>query len=690
MPDTFLTGGGELARRIADHPWAATSLGPIAVWPQSIRTSVGLILRSPVPIVTLWGSDGIMIYNDAYAVFAGQRHPRLLGSKVREGWPEVADFNDNVMKTVLTGRTLAYQDQELVLNRSGRPEQVWMNLDYSPILDEFGHPQGVVAIVVETTGKVLAERRLQVTADALARLNTDLEQRVAARTAELDRVWRNSRDLLGVVDAGGIFRALNPAWRSILGHDPDALVGRSFREIIWPDDLEPTLAALASAAASDNLTGFENRYRHRDGTPRWISWNTSVEGDLVYAYGRDVTAEKMQAEALQFAEDLLRQSQKMEAVGQLTGGIAHDFNNLLTIISGSLELLETRARQGRIESLERYLVPAQRATERAASLTHRLLAFSRRQTLDPRPTDVARLVAGMEELIRRTVGPAITVERRTDPDLWTALIDPNQLESALLNLCINARDAMPDGGRIVIETANRTLAEADARKRELHAGDYLLLRVVDSGTGMPDDVLARVFEPFFTTKPIGQGTGLGLSMIYGFVHQSGGAVHIDSAPGRGTEVDILLPRHAGEPPVEVAAAGPEPGARDRRGETVVVVDDEPEVRMLIGDILDELGFDHVEAGDGPGALALVSSAMRIDLLITDIGLPCGMNGRQLADAARLHRPDLKILFVTGYAESAAVRDGRLEPGMHVLTKPFAIETITSRILEFFAPAADTA
>ena len=684
MPDTFLTAGGELARLIAAYPWATTQLGPIETWPQSIRTTVGLVLQSPVPIVTLWGDDGIMIYNDAYSRFAGLRHPRLLGSKVVEGWPEVADFNRHVMRTVLAGGTLSYADRELTLDRSGTPERVWLNLDYSPVLSETGKPQGVIAIVVETTAKVIAEHHLQVAAGALARLNADLEQRVASSTVELDRIWRNSRDLLTVIDPSGVLRAASPSWITILGHAPDEVVGHSFLDFLWPEDRDATLAALPTALR-ENLTGFENRYRHKDGTPRWISWNTTAEGELIYAYGRDITAEKNQAEALRLAEDLLRQAQKMEAVGQLTGGIAHDFNNLLTVISGSLERLETRVRQGRTDNLDRYLVPAQRASARAASLTHRLLAFSRRQTLDPRPTDVNRLIAGMEDLIRRTVGPAITVETRSQPALWTTLIDANQLESALLNLCINARDAMPAGGRMTIETANRSLEARAAAEYGLPPGEYLSLIVTDTGAGMSDAVRARAFEPFFTTKPIGQGTGLGLSMIYGFVHQSGGDVRVASAPGRGTTVSLLLPRHFGAEPLGAGLPELDHPPRARTGQTVLVVDDEPAVRMLVVEVLAELGLDHLEAEDAPSGLALLQTGVRIDLLVTDIGLPGGMDGRALAEAARAIRPDLKILFITGYAENFALPDTALAPSTKILTKPFTMETLAARVRDYLDP-----
>ncbi|WP_419728192.1 response regulator [Lichenicola sp.] len=381
------------------------------------------------------------------------------------------------------------------------------------------------------------------------------------------------------------------------------------------------------------------------------------------------------------AEEQLRQSQKMEAVGQLTGGLAHDFNNLLTGITGSLELLQTRVAQGRVSEIDRYVVAAQGAARRAAALTHRLLAFSRQQTLDPKPVDVNRLVAGMEDLVRRTMGPAIAIETVAAAGLWPTLCDPGQLENALLNLCINARDAMPDGGRLTIETGNRWLDRRAAADRDIPPGQYVSLCVSDSGTGMTPEVVARAFDPFFTTKPIGVGTGLGLSMIYGFARQSGGQVRIYSEPGDGSLVCIYLPRHVGHAATPEEPADPGELPRAGEGETVLVVDDEPTVRMLVAEVLQDLGYTAIEAADGAAGLAVLQSDARVDLVVTDVGLPGGMNGRQMADVARVQRPGLQVLFITGYAENAVLSHGHLDPGMHVLTKPFAMEALATRIKE---------
>ena len=490
--------------------------------------------------------------------------------------------------------------------------------------------------------------------------------------------------MLCVANLDGYFVSLNPAWPRTLGWTGDEMKARPFLDFVHPDDVAPTLTAAAGLARGEPQITFENRYRHKDGSDVWLSWNAVPRDGLIYASVRNVTEIKRQAETLRLTEEALRQSQKMEAVGQLTGGLAHDFNNLLAGISGSLELMQTRMSQGRLGDLDRYMTVAQGAAKRAAALTHRLLAFSRRQTLDPKPTNVNRLVTDMEELVRRTVGPAIHLEVVGLSGIWPALIDPGQLENALLNLCINARDAMPDGGRITIETANKWMDEAGAHQHDMPPGQYLSLCVSDTGTGMSADLMTKVFEPFFTTKPIGEGTGLGLSMVYGFARQSGGQVRIYSEVGEGTTVCLYLPRHYGDAEDADVARRLAEVERAGQGETVLIVDDEPSVRMLVTEVLEDLGYTAIEAADSASGLKVLQSDVRIDLLVTDVGLPGGMNGRQMADAARERRPDLKVLFITGYAENAVLGNGHLRPGMQVLTKPFVLETLATRIKNLIA------
>ncbi|WPO98366.1 PAS domain-containing protein [Pseudomonas sp. HR96] len=473
----------------------------------------------------------------------------------------------------------------------------------------------------------------------------------------------------------------------VYGIDPgQAAVGikrLDFLANVHPDDLAALRSTMAGGLVNSGDLELEYRIRHPDGSVRWVLSRGHTYFD---ADGRPVrrTGVGVDMTRQRLLEQQLRQSQKMEAVGQLTGGLAHDFNNLLAGISGSLEMLKLRVSQGRVGELERYLDAAYGAARRAAALTHRLLAFSRRQPLDPSPTEVNRLIVGMEELVRRTIGPSIDLRVEVDPQLWITQVDPNQLENALLNLCINARDAMANGGSMVIATANRELDKAAAAALELPAGQYLVLSVTDDGMGMSADVIAHAFDPFFTTKPLGAGTGLGLSMIYGFVRQSGGQVDIQSQVGIGSTLSLYLPRHHGVGLIAAEHGEPPTLARAQAGETVLLIDDEPTVRMLVREVLEDLGYRALEAVDGAGGLEILQSSVHIDLLITDVGLPGGINGRQVADAGRSLRPQLKILFITGYAENAVVGDGNLEPGMHLLTKPFAMDELASRIEQLIA------
>jgi len=999
----FLAGGGEASQIIANFDWAATSMGPVGQWPANVKAAIALILRSPVPIVTLWGDDGIMIYNDAYSEFAGGRHPRLFGSKVREGWPEVADFNDNVMKVGLAGGTLAYRDQELTLFRNGEPEQVWMNLDYSPLLDETGKPAGVMAIVVETTQKIRLQRELTGERESLRRMfeqapgfiavvngpqhifsmaNQAYIDLVGQRdvlgksvqdvlpevggqgfVALLDRVYQTGEPFVGrgmlvnlrhsptsdtqhryldfvyqpIVDPAGAIHGifvqghdvteqkrielalreseerfrlvaenapvmlwmgdangrcvyLNKIQREFWGVDQDTIKSFDWFTTIHPDDhalMQPFQTAMAAQ------TGFsvEARLRRADGKFRIVSTNAEPrfgpnreflgmigvnvdvtearqneqairsetrklqvlnrsgaavaaeldvdrivqivtdactelvgaefgaffynvvdaqgESYMLYAlsgvpreafakfpmpratevfgptfrgegivrsddilldprYGKNTprrgmpeghlpvrsylavpvasrsgevigglffghstpaqfraehedillgiagqaataidnarlfkareqeVSERRRAEAaLQTlnatleqrvidevnerakAEQQLRQVQKMEAVGQLTGGIAHDFNNMLAVIIGGLNLLQRRLAKGQTD-VDRFVEGALDAAERAAKLTQRLLAFSRQQPLAPKPIDANRLVSSLSELFVRTLGERTRVQTVLAAGLWQTRVDPVQLENAILNLAVNARDAMPGGGNLTIETSNAHVDDAFAREFAITSGQYILIAVTDAGVGMEPDVIAKAFDPFFTTKGVGKGTGLGLSQVYGFVRQSGGHVKIYSEPGVGTSVKIYLPRYFG--PIADSQTGDTVRSIDRGQPTeiIMVVEDEDRVRAVSVAALIELGYSVVEAAGPRDALRILESGQTVSLLFTDVVMP-DMSGRELADRARAIVPGLKVLYTTGYTRNAIVHNGMLDYGTHLLTKPFTIQDLGLKV-----------
>jgi PAS domain S-box-containing protein len=652
---SFLQGGGEMGAAIRAHSWTSTSLGPPAEWPTSLKALVGVLLDAKQPMFVVWGADQLLLYNDGYAAVLAGKHPDALGRPFLDVWSEIRTDLLPIVEQAYVGTAVQMDDITLIMERRGFVEETHFAFSYTPIRNDLGRVEGFFCACTEITDQVLSDRQ---------------------SAAEREGLFRLSRDLFAVATFDGYLKTVNPAWSSVLGRRDDELLAQPFSDIIHPDDLAATAEVVAALSRGEPVHQFHVRLLKQDGSAVAFAWSAVPDARLngtFYTVGRDITEELRR-------EEMLRQSQKMEAVGQLTGGLAHDFNNLLAGISGSLELISMRMAQGRVADVEKYATAARGAANRAAALTHRLLAFSRRQTLAPKPTDVKALVAGMEDLIGRTIGPAIQLEAVNAAGLWPSLIDQSQLENAILNLCINARDAMPEGGRITIETGNRWLDQCTAKDRGLEPGQYISLCVSDTGTGMPAEVIARAFDPFFTTKPIGVGTGLGLSMIYGFAQQSGGAVRIYSELGQGTNVCIYLPRHWGEAEQKNQLADTAEIPRGD-GETVLIVDDEPTVRMLVAEVLSDLGYNALEAEDGASGLKVLNSDARIDLLVTDVGLPGGLNGRQVADAGRSVRPGLKVLFITGYAENAVLSHGHLDPGMHVMTKPFAMDAIATRIRE---------
>ncbi|WMD22010.1 PAS domain-containing protein [Achromobacter seleniivolatilans] len=510
-----------------------------------------------------------------------------------------------------------------------------------------------------------------------------LEQRVENAIAERDRIWRLSPELLAVVDRQERFVSVNPAVRPILGWTPEQFLSLRLSELIHPDDLETTRHAIAQASRADPAQAvrhLENRLQKRDGGYSWITWSMSWSQDSLYMTGRDDSDLKAQAETLRDTEFALRQSQKMEAVGRLTGGIAHDFNNMLQGITGALYLIRRKLAGGTPDEAERFINVAMDSANRAAHLTQRLLTFSRRQPIDPKPFSVANTLQSMADLFHRYTGERVHLLFDLEPDLWTVRCDKNQFENALLNLVINACDAMPDGGELKVAAVNARPDENLLRQFPgISTGPFVEVSVTDAGCGMSADVLAHAFDPFFTTKPLGEGTGLGLSMIYGFAKQARGMATLESTVGVGTVVKLYLPRYDGAPDSaqhqEPASLRPSEGSRPA---VVVLVEDDRNVRDMVCESLTELGMQVLTAADGVAGLELVLATRGIDLLVTDVGLP-GLNGRQLADAARAAHPGLKVLMMTGYAESAARDQGFLELGMELIVKPFSLDVLGERV-----------
>jgi PAS domain S-box-containing protein len=554
----------------------------------------------------------VLEVNPAFCELTDYSAEELIGRALVElNHPEDWPAAQAKLAQMLVGEISACLIEKRLLRKDGRP--VWVQNSVSLVRDHEQRPQKFIVLIQDITER----RRAQ---EALTRLNENLESTVEERTRERDRLWRLSKDMMVMTGFDGAIIAANPACTAVLGYTEEEL--RSFRaeELVHPEDQPARRAELSRLDEGHSTLRFECRYRHKDGSHRWVSWTAVPDEGRIHAIGRDITQEKEAAETLRRAEESLRQVQKMEAVGQLTGGIAHDFNNLLLGITGSLGLAERRIAQGRTDELGRFIGLALNSANRAAALTHRLLAFARRQPLDPKPTKVNELVTSIADLLRRSIGETIELKLSLAESNWSALCDASQLESAILNLAVNARDAMPDGGTLTIETSHASFDASTAKERGIKPGQYVCLCVADTGTGMPPQVLARAFEPFFTTKSIGQGTGLGLSMVYGFISQSEGYVKLDSEIGQGTTVKLYLPRSLHEGGAEDGSTGSGEAHQSKEGEVVLVVEDEQIVRSLVVEVLHELGYQTLEAGDGAAGLELLQSAAQVDLRKRSINL----------------------------------------------------------------------
>ncbi len=652
---------GNVEALLNESDWSQSPLGEPCAWPQSLRTIVDMMLASRHGMMLAWGHDLTLIYNDAYAPFLGLRHPWALGRPFAEVWSDIWTDIAPLVDRAMGGEAVWLEDFPLLMERNGYEEETWWQFAYSPIHDESGSIVGMLNVASEMTRKVLAERRLRA-------LNADLEQRVIERTHQRGKLWHVSSDMLSVIDIeSATIDAVNPAWTATLGWAAEEVEGQPYEGFVHPDDMQASTDAFEQIRAGHPALRFENRYRTKSGDWRWLSWVALPEGGKLYSTIRDMTDEKARQAELAATQEALRQSQKMEAIGQLTGGVAHDFNNLLTPIIGALDLL---TRRGMGSDRERRLIDgALQSAERAKTLVQRLLAFARRQPLQPMAVDIQGVVEGMAGLIESTLGPRIDVQVDMATDLPPAIADPNQLEMALLNLAVNARDAMPEGG--VLTIAARRESIRSGHRTGLRQGHYVCLSVTDTGLGMDEATRARAIEPFFSTKGVGKGTGLGLSMVHGLVAQLGGKLLIDSAPGRGTTIALWLPvSFAAAIAADVAESVPT--SPKTRG-TALLVDDEDLVRMTTGEMLLDIGFDVVEAKSADEALRLIEQGAKLDIVVTDHLMP-GMSGADLARALCAIRPELPVLLVSGYAEAAGISSD-----MARLAKPFRHADLAARL-----------
>jgi PAS domain S-box-containing protein len=625
-----------LAQAIPNHVWTATSDGHLDWFNERVYAYAGLSDRE------LEGEGWIALV-----------HPDDV-SPTQQKWKGALE----------TGET--YETEFRLRDKSGAFR--WFIVRAMPITGDDGR-------VLRWIGTNTDVEELRATREKLETLNETLEQRVAERTADRDRMWRLSTDVMLVAAFDANITAINPAWTTVLGWTEHELVGRSFLDLIHPDDYQATMDEVRKLEQGATTFSFENRYACKDGTYRTISWTAVPDDGFLHAVGRDVTQERQAAAMLRQTELALLQAQKMEAIGNLTGGVAHDFNNLLQVVAGNLQLLSKDVTGN--EKAERRITNALAGVNRGSKLASQLLAFGRRQALEPKVLNIGRLVRGMDEMLRRTIGEGVEIETIISGGLWNALIDPMQIENAVLNLAINARDAMEGFGKLTIEAGNAYIDDAYARAHnDVAPGQYVVLSVTDTGSGMSPELMAKVFEPFFSTKPEGKGTGLGLSMVYGFVKQTGGHVKLYSEVGHGTTIKMYFPRSAQHEDIAVEQNNL---AVEGGQETILVAEDDEGVRATVVETLQDLGYRVLKAPDAAAALTIIESGVAVDLLFTDVVMPGPLKSTELAKKAKERIRGIAVLFTSGYTENSIVHGGRLDAGVQLLSKPYSREQLALKI-----------
>lgn len=673
-------GGGQMGDLVRETDWSKTSLGDYTIWPPSLRAALSLVLNAKGIAALYWGERQSLLYNDAYGLALGERHPGAFGRPMAEVLTDIAPLlSPQVAEVLRTGEGFAIENLSMIMHRHGQEEETVWTYSFSPIQGESGGFAGVLLLATEMTQQVLSDReRDRAEAECahalsqLQELNARLEAEVTQRTEDRNRLWLLSSDIMIRCTFEGLITAVNPAWTALLGWQPSELVGRTIFELIHPDDLEHTLKAVSMSATGHAYSRFDNRYRHKDGTYRWISWSTQPDDQQINAVGRDFTVEHEAAQALAKAEEALRQSQKLEAIGQLTGGVAHDFNNLLTVIKSSAELLKrpdiTHERRAR------YVSAISDTVERAAKVTAQLLAFARRQALKPVIFVACDSVRSWAAMIGTLVGPQVEIVLDLPEQNNFIRADPNQFDTALVNIALNARDAMQAQGCLTLRVCPAKQLPA-VRTHPAISGDYVAVSITDTGCGIPPEHLQQIFEPFFTTKSVGKGTGLGLSQVFGFAKQSGGEIVVTSQIGQGSTFTLYLPRVA-KPDEPRGIAQPD-ALIDGHGTGVLVVEDNIDVATFTVHSLADLGYLPVLAHDAQEALAeLAKDADRFDAVFSDVVMP-GMSGIELGQEIKRLYPELPVVLASGYSHVLAQNGSA---GFELLHKPYSVEQL-SRLLQ---------
>ena len=686
LPVGWPIAGGGCGAIIRTKDWSNTPLGSVESWPLALRATIGNIVNSPVAKVLMWGSEHRMFYNDSYAPIIDQRHPMAMGEAVAIALPEVWDFNRGILEAGHRGELISHTGVPMHLDNDDRKGDFIFDLHYTPVYDDHGAVGGIMSTVIDQTDQVMLQ----------ANLKSSNRRFRAAMDAVHGVLWTNSAD--------GQMVGEQPGWAKLTGQAFEDYQGFGWSKAVHPDDQAESVASWNAAVASKSMFVHEHRVLEKGGSWRNFAIRAvptlDDKGEILEWIGvhTDITHRRAAEQALrQLNEDLearviaeiderrraeakLAQAQKMETVGKLTGGVAHDFNNLLQVVSGNLQLLAKDIAGN--DRAERRVSNAMAGVSRGSKLASQLLAFGRRQALEPKVTNISRLVRDMDDMLRRAIGEAVEVETVVSGGLWNTFIDPAQVENALLNLAINARDAMEGRGKLTIELGNAHLDDDYARTHdEVTPGQYVMLAVSDTGTGMSADIIDKVFEPFFSTKSEGKGSGLGLSMVYGFTKQSGGHVKIYSEVGHGTTIKLYLPRAMQNEDIEVvASAGPIVGGT----ETVLVVEDDEEVRATVVEMLTDLGYRVLKAVDAASALNVVESGIPIDVLFTDVVMPGTLKSPELARKAKERLPNLAVLFTSGYTENSIVHGGRLDAGLELLSKPYTREALARKFRHVLA------